>query len=704
MAGETDMTAPEAQTAGVAQDMNAATDATKADNTIPQADKDLVARWMKRIEAAEKKWKPVFDRMRKCQQIATHGAYKEWLEGDVRYVAPILNRHINQAVAQLYAKNPQAVATARKKMLHTVWDGTQEQLVNTEALAMMGDGAAAALIPAIGQDIAQAQAAENLAEQMAKTLTILHEYEIDEQPYDFKVQLKSLVRRTKVNGVGYVDLAFVREMDGMRPETTARLEDTQAKLAEIQRRMEELIEPDSDDDLESERAQLQSMIADIQNNPDRVAREQVIYDYPRSTEILLDPNTRHLKSLLGCGWLARIHDLTCEEIEDIYKVDIKDNLEENTRAAYAMMGEKAEGERKYRVYEIQDKTLTQRLTVCRGYAGFLKRPAEPDIWLERFFSIFPLVFNEIENDEEIYPPSDVWIAKHTQFEYNRSREGLREHRVAARPYWLTQRGRLDQTTQDRLKNHAAHEIVEVNPGEPGEPLAAVVQAGPTAPIDPNLYDTGPIFDDLQRSVGSQEANLGGTSGATATESSISESSRQSTLSDNVDDLDDMLTALAMETGKVLFMHMSKERVLQIVGPGAKWPDFPVSRREAADDISMKIRAGSSGRPNQAAELANIERAWPALSQLPGINPKPLAAKYADLLEIDLSELLEQGALSIVAKNAMLSKPPAPPSGTVPAAQGPQGGGNTPAPPPPSDQGQPAFPAPVTAPGGGPAVN
>ena len=42
-----------------------------------------------------------------------------------------------------------------------------------------------------------------------------------------------------------------------------------------------------------------------------------------------------------------------------------------------------------------------------------------------FFNIFPLVFNEIENDEEIYPLSDVWIARHMQFEYNRSREGLR---------------------------------------------------------------------------------------------------------------------------------------------------------------------------------------------------------------------------------------------------------------------------------------
>lgn len=676
--------------------------APTAETQVPQAEKDAVSKWMKKIEAAEKHWAPVFKRMKDCQQIATHGAHKEWLENESRYVAPILNRHINQAVAQLYAKNPQAIATARKKMLHTVWDGTQEQLENTAALAALGDGNAAAMIPMIGQDIAQAQAAENLAEQMAQTLTILHQYQVDEQPYDFKVQLKALVRRTKVTGVGYVDLAFVREVDGMRPETTARLEDTQAKLAEIKRLMAEAAEPDSDADAEAEALVLQSLIADIQANPDRVVREQVVYDYPRASEILLDPKTRHLKSLLGCNWLARIYDLTCEDIEDIYGIDVESGYDGSDSKPTPATDS---GPKLYRVFEVQDKARTQRFTICKGYSGYLRKPAEPVIWMERFFSLFPLVFNEIENDEEVYPPSDVWIARHQQFEYNRSREGYREHRIAARPYYLAQRGRLDETTKERLKSHAAHEIVEVNPGEPGEPISNVVQVGPTAPIDPNLYDTGPVFDDLQRSVGSQEANLGGTSGATATESSISENSRQSTLSDNVDDLDDMLTALACETGKVLLTQMSKERVVEIVGPGAKWPDFPVTRREAADGITLKIRAGSSGRPNQAAELANIERAWPALSQIPGINPKPLAAKYADLLDIDLSELLAQGALSIVAQNAMMSKPPAPPpSGDAPAAQGGQGAANAPSGPPPSGQGQPAFPAPLAAPEAGPAMN
>lgn len=661
-----------------------------------RAEKKLVSKWLKKIKAAEKHWNPVFERMKKCQQIATHGAYKEWLADETRYVAPILNRHINLAVSQLYAKNPQAVAEARRKLNHTVWDGTMEQPQILAAQSMMGDQVAQATLIAVSNDIAQAKNLETLAKRMAETSTILYQYQVDQQPFSFKTQIKALVRRTKVNCVGYVKLNFVREMES-RPEPTAELEDSTAKVKALERLVEEAQE--NEDDCETEVAQMQaaSLLQDFQDQPDRVVREQIIFDYPRSTEIILDPNTRHLKSLLGCGWLAQRYDLTEDQIKDTYALDIEEYLIEDIKSARNMMGEKAdEAEQTYKVYEVQDKRLKQVFVICEGCEKYLRPPQEPDVYLERFFNIFPLVFNEIENDEEIYPLSDVWIARHMQFEYNRSREGLREHRIAARPYWLAARGRLGETDKANLAAHAAHAIVEVTPDGSDKPLSSVVEAGPTAAIDPNLYETESIHGDMQRAVGTQEANLGSTSGATATESSIAENSRMSSLSDNVDDLDEMLTELASASGQVLLRSMSKEMVIQIVGEGAVWPDAPVSRQQAADEITIKTRAGSSGRPNQAAELANLERAWPALSQIPGINPEPLGQKYANLLDIDYAELNRAGTLSIVAQNAMAKPMAAPPPGSDPAQQGGQGGANAERPPEQTPGPQPAFPAPGEA--------
>src|SRR3546814_19580726 len=65
----------------------------------------------------------------------------------------------------------------------------------------------------------------------------------------------------------------------------------------------------------------------------------------------------------------------------------------------------------------------------------------------------------------------------------------------------------------------------------------VVQRAELNPIDPALYDVNQAFEDVLRTVGTQEALMGGMSGGTAPESSIAEQGRISTISANVDDLD-----------------------------------------------------------------------------------------------------------------------------------------------------------------------
>lgn len=72
-----------------------------------------------------------------------------------------------------------------------------------------------------------------------------------------------------------------------------------------------------------------------------------------------------------------------------------------------------------------------------------------------------------------------------------------------------------------------------------------------------------------------------------------------------------------------------------------------------------------------------------------MNPRPLQKKFADLLEIDVDEMLAQELPSITALNAMSSKPQ-PPS-NLPQDQGAAGGANTPK--PGGEPGpQPAYPS------------
>ena len=160
-----------------------------------------------------------------------------------------------------------------------------------------------------------------------------------------------------------------------------------------------------------------------------------------------------------------------------------------------------------------------------------------------------------------------------------------------------------------------------------------------------------------------------------------------------------MTEITKSGGHLMLMNLQKATIEEIVGPGAAWPDAPQTREEVAKDLSLEIEAGSSGRPNNAAELANMERAAPTVLQLPGLNPAPFAKKYLKLLNIDPVEGFVEGLPSITALNAMITKaasttqPGTGDPATDPAMQGGEGEDNAPQPGGNEQQSQAAFPTP-----------
>jgi hypothetical protein len=141
-------------------------------------------------------------------------------------------------------------------------------------------------------------------------------------------------------------------------------------------------------------------------------------------------------------------------------------------------------------------------------------------------------------------------------------------------------------------------------------------------------------------------------------------------------------------------EMSQDRVKKIVGQGAVWPANAVAQ-DIANEILLEIEAGSMGRPNQAQEIANAQRLYPLLIQLPGIDPEFLAKDVLRRLDdrLDLTEAFKSALPSIVAMNGAMSgagAPTMPGAGAGPGAMmGPQGASNGPSP----DQGGPPPTAP-----------
>lgn len=636
-----------------------------------EARKALVNKWQDRIRRAKSYWEPSFRRMREDQDFAI-GLQWSKDRNDKRYTANITLRMVEQKTAFLYAKNPKAIARRRRKIDNQIWDGTQTQLERMQDSVMasvqspMGMQALQQAMPeamAIAEEYKRIHDQNQMLDKIAETLELLYDYNINEQTHSFKQMMKMVVRRTVTAGVGYVKIGFQRVME-KRPEVEARIADISERLATLQRLAEEYAEGEIHDNT-AESEELKVLLADLQNQVEFVVREGLLFDYPASTAIIPDPKTIQLREFLGADWVAQEYILSPEEVMEIYGVDVKDNYTAYVRPLNGDAAERALAVMRTRhdshfreeraqacVWEIYSRKDGLVYVVLDGYEDFLREPASPEIYMNRFYPWFSLVFNECVHEEEIFPPSDVRLMKDMQLEYNRARQGMREHRIAARPKTVVSAGMLDEDDLRKLENHPANAVLEINGLQPGQDVKTVLQPFMGPGLDPNLYEINPVYEDMMRTTGVQEANLGGMTSGTATESQIAEASRQTGMGSNIDDLDDLLTQLARAGGQILMREISPETAKRIAGEGAVWPQL--SKQDIADDIYLEIEAGSTGRPNQAQEIANLERLAPLLTQLPGLDPDWLLRETIRRLDdkIDPKDVYKPLNPSIVMMNSM----------------------------------------------------
>lgn len=583
----------------------------------------------------------------------------------------------------------------------------EEQRGLGEQLGMAAAGAAASgMVPPASPMIAQAVGSgmdilmdaarvknENIMmDKLARTLELLYAYEVDNQPHPFKSMLKMTVRRAVTNGVAYVKLGFERVMQ-VRPDLEKGIADANERLATLQRLAADAADAITDD-TDKEAEQIRLLLQDLAQQQGAVVREGLTFDFPMSTRIIPDIKCIDLKNWVAADWVAEEYLLSVDEIEEIYGVDVRGHCVEygsdydvetarsSSTGTWSSNVIDLRGSPNALVWEIYNRKDGLVYVICDGYREFLKEPAGPDIYNERFYPWYALLFNGIEDEKELFPPSDVRLMRDMQLEYNRCREGLKEQRIAGRPFIGVVSGSLDEEDLDKITNREANAVIELNALQPNQDIKQLLQAYAGAGIDPNLYEVNPVYEDILRTTGIQEANLGGTSNTTATQAQIAEGSRMTSMGSNIDDLNDLLTQLARNGGQILLREMSQEKVKKIVGPGAVWPAEPIAQ-DIANEILLEIEAGSMGRPNQAQEIANAQRLMPLLIQLPGIDPEFLAKETLRRLDdrLDLTEAFKSALPSIVAMNGAMSGAAAP---TMPGAgagagagMGPQGAVNAP---------------------------
>ena len=681
----------------------------------------LVKRWTDRVQRAKKHWQTDFRRMRENEGFVEGRQWPDMpraeseIVRDDRYIANICIRHVLQRTAELYPNNPTMQAKRAPKLIATTWDGSGQQLQQAQQNMLMSVQHGMPPDPhsmMVLQDAQQVQQFDQLMDRVGSTLRILYDYNIREQTHSFKNCMKMTLRRGIITAVGYVKVGFQRAMR-MRPEIEARIADMSERLAHIERLAADM----ADDEIQSDSAEAEELklaIQSLMQEPQIVVREGLTFDYPDSTAIIPDPRCRSLRGFLGADWVAQEFLLTPDQIEEVYMVDVGTGYTPYNEEGISEGFESAKLDR-YSAGDRDDESMTQPLAcvweiyhrkdglvyvACDGFPDFLQEPSAPDVEFSRFWPWFAFVFNEGYSQKRLYPQSDIDLMRDMQLELNRARQGLREHRRANRPKTAVAAGLLEEADMQKLRTHPANALLELNGLAPGQKIGDVLQVIEMPPIDKNVYDTSPVFEDVLRVLGSDQADNGTTSDATATEVSVAQFSQNTDTLSLVDDINDTLSEMARTASEILVLNVTQDTVQKVVGPGAVWPQL--DRQSVADNVFLEVDEGANGPVNRQQDVQAMVQIVPLLQRVPGISPEWLAKQLIRRMgdDTDMTEAFAEGLPSMEALNQLMGRPPAAPGapppgdasgagkgpprppgpGQDPNAQGPAGGTGAPAPP------------------------
>lgn len=605
-----------------------------------QARRAFVKKWIKKIKDAKTKYEEDYTRIRNNMDFV---AGLQW-QGQKKltheqYIVNLTLRTINQRVATLYAKDPKVTAKRRPRLDFQLWDGNQESLMEAMHTAMQLAVQGVPVPPqllALFNDYQQGMDWRKKVSRVGETLEKVLTAQMFQQDPKLKTQMKQLVRRISVCGVGYIKTQFCRDYENELTQSETRL-----NIVDRARRAQRIIEQIEKGKIQPEESQMQEvkmLLASLQQQPDDYEstsiKEHIIFDFPKATSIIPDENCSILRGFVGAHWIAEEFRYDVEFVNAYFEKDIKPGVDVKEYGPDAKpvesatsQGQKWEaGKNKmllWKVWNLDDKSS---FVIADGYKDMIEMPEVVTPSVKGFWNITPITFNDVEIEEgctaTIFPPSDVDLIRHPQIQINRCRNSESRHRVANRPRAMAPKGMLSQTDLDTIANADDNQIVELEKVPPGTQPGQVLQPLQMTPFEEKLYETEKYQEDAMLAGGVQEANVGPAQPhVTATVGTIAEQSRVTVAASDIDALDDGMTDAFDIAGQMCLMEMSHDTVVRIAGPGAVWADQLPQRQDFLNELFLEVQAASSGRPNKAVEIANLDKVIPLVLQAVQLPPQ-----------------------------------------------------------------------------------
>ena len=545
-------------------------------STLPEVDERQSAhadKWNKRIKSAGRRQKDLRERWDKSRKYVEGKVHDDGNPGLVR--VNLIQTVLATIQPQVYAKNPEISVTP------------QEQGDISGYPAMRGFSKTAEIL------LNRVFVAESRLKERGKTA----------------------VRAALTTTVGWMKLTYQQDIR-RDPHIEHRINDTQDNIRRLEALTQEVKDGNSDDSTKQALMdQMQQQLAALEQQVEVVAAEGFALDPILAEDILiLDDSIRSIDDITQARAIAHRIWMTAELYQETFQAppeaDARKFSQDGKERGPA---DETDDSQRVAVWEIWDKQSQTVYTLAEGSKRWAREPYHPEATGERWYPFFALMFNRV--DKTLIAPSLVEMLIELQDEYNGTRTSLSTHRKENLPvYAYNKASGVSDSNVLELANRKAHQWIAID-GDPNTPIGNKIGILPNPPIDPSVYDTQQVLRDIEQVSGATDASRGSINKAkTATEAEIMAQGLQSRSGEMLDVIEDWLTDMAEYALQIMMLVMSPDQAKQIAGPGAVWPD-DASREDAYRLIDVRIRAGSTAKPNKMRERDQWIQFMPQVLQL-----------------------------------------------------------------------------------------
>lgn len=554
-------------------------------------EKALVERWLKRIKKKRdsKTFRAHMKAVRegremvygKCDTTDDNGTGA----GERGPKANLLLAKIQGAEQRVYAKNPQIVVTPEEQV---------EPIDKPDDEGAMLDPMAQQMHEA---EEDKADAEKQMLVQFCKTAEVLLGRAFVKEGR-LKERAKTAVRRAFTSRIAWAKVTYSRDKK-RDPLIANQLKDSQDNMQRLEAQLRRLRSPDRVADAEAELAQAQQLIASLQEQAEVTINEGLVIDILDPTAVcVLKENRQDFADYIQAPAIVHSELYTADEMETTFGLSGKEveQLTKYRRDGGAM--QPGDDDPLYMVHEAWCQNDQTVYTLTDGLQRWLRDPWVPKGQGERWYPFFALGFYLVDGHE--YPLSAPELLGELQADYERTRQTQEAHRQESMPTYFTAGGSLGEEDLRAMANRKLNSINVLAGWTPGTPFDQIVGRFPAAQMDPKVYDTSPIRNDMELVFGVSDAASGAVVDAkTATEAEIVQAQFGERVSAFVDTVEDWISEMAHYSLEVLLLELSQDQVRQICGQAAVWPEM--SREDIYERVRAQVLAGTTSKPNKRME-------------------------------------------------------------------------------------------------------